>query len=227
VTIRVVLVDDQALLRETFRILIDSNADLEVVGEAADGREAVRLARAHRPDVVVMDIRMPGMDGLAATAAICADPDLGGTRILILTTFELDDYVAQAIRAGASGFLGKDVGAGELLAGIRTVAAGDALLSPQATGLLISRFLATAEPADRAGAADPLAELTAREREVMAMAAEGATNNKIAERLFLSPLTVRTHIQRAMTKLHARDRAQLVVIAYQTGLVQPSPPGHP
>jgi DNA-binding NarL/FixJ family response regulator len=227
VTIRVVLADDQALLRETFRILIDSNADLEVVGEAADGREAVQLARVHRPDVVVMDIRMPGMDGLAATTAICADPDLGGIRILILTTFELDDYVAKAIRAGASGFLGKDVGAGDLLAGIRTVAAGDALLSPQATGLLISRFLATAEPADRAGAVDRLAELTAREREVMALAAEGATNSKIAERLFLSPLTVRTHIQRAMTKLHARDRAQLVVIAYQTGLVQPAPPRRP
>jgi DNA-binding NarL/FixJ family response regulator len=227
VTIRVVLADDQALLRETFRILIDSNADLEVVGEAADGREAVQQARVHRPDVVVMDIRMPGMDGLAATTAICADPDLGGIRILILTTFELDDYVAKAIRAGASGFLGKDVGAGDLLAGIRTVAAGDALLSPQATGLLISRFLATAEPADRAGAVDPLAELTAREREVMALAAEGATNSKIAERLFLSPLTVRTHIQRAMTKLHARDRAQLVVIAYQTGLVQPAPPRRP
>jgi DNA-binding NarL/FixJ family response regulator len=227
VTIRVVLADDQALLRETFRILIDSNADLEVVGEAADGREAVQLARVHRPDVVVMDIRMPGMDGLAATTAICADPDLGGIRILILTTFELDDYVAKAIRAGASGFLGKDVGAGDLLAGIRTVAAGDALLSPQATGLLISRFLATAEPADRAGAVDRLTELTAREREVMALAAEGATNSKIAERLFLSPLTVRTHIQRAMTKLHARDRAQLVVIAYQTGLVQPAPPSRP
>ena len=187
----------------------------------------MKLARAHHPDVVVMDIRMPGLDGLAATTAICADPDLGGTRILILTTFELDDYVAQAIRAGASGFLGKDVGVGALLAGIRTVAAGDALLSPQATGLLISRFLATAEPADRPGPADRLAELTAREREVMAMAAEGATNNQIAERLFLSPLTVRTHIQRAMTKLHARDRAQLVVIAYQTGLVQPAPPGRP
>jgi DNA-binding NarL/FixJ family response regulator len=224
VTIRVLLADDQALLRETFRILIDSNADMEVVGEAADGREAVELARSRRPDVVLMDIRMPGIDGLAATTAICADPDLGGTRILILTTFELDDYVARAIRAGASGFLGKDVGAGDLLAGIRTVAAGDALLSPQATGLLISRFLATVEPADSAGAAGRLAELTAREREVMALAAEGATNNEIAERLFLSPLTVRTHIQRAMMKLHARDRAQLVVIAYQTGLVQPAPP---
>jgi DNA-binding NarL/FixJ family response regulator len=219
-TIRVLLADDQALLRETFRILIDSNQDMEVVGEAADGRAAVEMARAHRPDVVLMDIRMPGMDGLAATTAICADPDLAGIRILILTTFELDDYVARAIRAGASGFLGKDVGAGDLLAGIRTVAAGDALLSPQATGLLISRFLATAEPADRTGAVDRLAELTAREREVMALAAEGATNTEIAGRLFLSPLTVRTHIQRAMMKLHARDRAQLVVIAYQTGLVR-------
>ena len=131
-TIRVLLADDQALLRETFRILIDSNQDMEVVGEAADGREAVELTRARRPDVVLMDIRMPGMDGLAATTAICAHPELSGTRILILTTFELDDYVARAIRAGASGFLGKDVSAGDLLAGIRTVAAGDALLSPQA-----------------------------------------------------------------------------------------------
>jgi DNA-binding NarL/FixJ family response regulator len=224
VTIRVLLADDQALLRETFRILVDSNADMEVVGEAADGREAVELARVHRPDVILMDIRMPGLDGLAATTAICADPGLAGTRVLILTTFELDDYVARAIRAGASGFLGKDVGASDLLAGIRTVAAGDALLSPAATGLLISRFLTTADPPDRAGAAGRLAELTAREREVMALAAQGATNNEIAERLFLSPLTVRTHIRRAMMKLHARDRAQLVVIAYQTGLVTPAPP---
>ncbi len=222
-SIRVVLADDQALLRETFRILIDSNADMEVVGEAADGREAVKLARAHRPDVVLMDIRMPGMDGLAATSAICADPGLADTRILILTTFELDDYVARAIRAGASGFLGKDVGAADLLAGIRTVAAGDAMLSPQATGMLIGRFLATAEPDGRTAAVGQLAGLTMREREVMALAAEGATNNEIAGRLFLSPLTVRTHIQRAMMKLHARDRAQLVVIAYQTGLVQPAP----
>jgi DNA-binding NarL/FixJ family response regulator len=227
VSIRVLLVDDQALLRETFRILVDSNADMEVVGEAAHGQEAVELAREHRPDVILMDIRMPGMDGLAATTAICADPDLAGTRVLILTTFELADYVARAIRAGASGFLGKDVSAGDLLAGIRTVAAGDALLSPAATGLLISRFLTTAEPDDRADTVDRLAELTAREREVMALAAEGATNTEIAERLFLSPLTVRTHIQRAMMKLHARDRAQLVVIAYQTGLVRAVPPGRP
>jgi DNA-binding NarL/FixJ family response regulator len=224
VTIRVLLADDQALLRETFRILIDSNQDMEVVGEAADGREAVELTRARRPDVVLMDIRMPGMDGLAATTAICAHPELSGTRILILTTFELDDYVARAIRAGASGFLGKDVRASDLLAGIRTVAAGDALLSPQATALLISRFLATAESAAAPPDTGRLAELTAREREVMALAAGGLSNHEIADRLFLSPLTVRTHIQRAMMKLHARDRAQLVVIAYQTGLVHPAPP---
>ena len=223
-TIRVLLADDQALLRETFRILIDSNQDMEVVGEAADGREAVELTRARRPDVVLMDIRMPGMDGLAATTAICAQPELSGTRILILTTFELDEYVARAIRAGASGFLGKDVSASDLLDGIRTVAAGDALLSPQATALLISRFLATAEPAAAPPDTGRLAELTAREREVMALAAEGQSNHEIANRLFLSPLTVRTHVQRAMMKLHARDRAQLVVIAYQTGLVHPAPP---
>jgi DNA-binding NarL/FixJ family response regulator len=164
------------------------------------------------------------MDGLAATTAICAHPELSGTRILILTTFELDDYVARAIRAGASGFLGKDVRASDLLAGIRTVAAGDALLSPQATALLISRFLATAESAAAPPDTGRLAELTAREREVMALAAGGLSNHEIADRLFLSPLTVRTHIQRAMMKLHARDRAQLVVIAYQTGLVHPAPP---
>ena len=220
-TIRVLLADDQALLRETFRILIDSNQDMEVVGEAADGREAVELTRARRPDVVLMDIRMPGMDGLAATTAICAHPELSGTRILILTTFELDDYVARAIRAGASGFLGKDVRASDLLAGIRTVAAGDALLSPQATALLISRFLATAESAAAPPDTGRLAELTAREREVMALAAGGLSNHEIADRLFLSPLTVRTHIQRAMMKLHARDRAQLVVMAYESGLVTP------
>jgi DNA-binding NarL/FixJ family response regulator len=227
VTIRVLLADDQALLLETFRILIDSYQDMEVVGEAADGREAVELTRAHRPDVVLMDIRMPGMDGLAATTAICADPELSGTRILILTTFELDDYVARAIRAGASGFLGKDVRASDLLAGIRTIAAGDTLLSPQATALLISRFLATAEQAAAPAGTGRLAELTAREREVMALAAEGLSNQEIAQRLFLSPLTARTHIQRAMMKLHARDRAQLVVIAYQTGLVHPAQPPQP
>jgi DNA-binding NarL/FixJ family response regulator len=218
VTIDVLLADDQALLRTTFRMLIEANPDLAVVGEAADGDEAIALTRTHRPTVVLMDIRMPGTNGLAATTAICADPSLSATRVLILTTFETDEHVAQALRAGASGFLGKDVSADALLAGIRTVAAGDALLSPAATRALITRFLATPEPGTTP---DRLAVLTAREREVMALAAEGRSNAEIADRLVVSPLTVRTHIQRAMTKLHARDRAQLVVIAYQTGLVRP------
>lgn len=219
-TIRILLADDQALLRTTFRLLIEANPDLAVVGEAADGTEAVELTRTHRPDVVLMDIRMPGTNGIAATAAICGDPALSATRVLILTTFETDEYVATAIRAGASGFLGKDVAAEALLDGIRTVAAGDALLSPAATKALISRFLATPDPAPPAS----LAVLTAREREVMVLAAEGRSNAEIAEELVVSPLTVRTHIQRAMTKLHARDRAQLVVIAYRSGLVPVRPP---
>jgi DNA-binding NarL/FixJ family response regulator len=219
-TIRVLLADDQALLRATFRILIDSCDDMEVVAEAADGKEAVELVRVHHPDIVIMDIRMPGTDGLTATATICGDPDLSGTRVLILTTFEIDEYVAQALRAGASGFLGKDVKAEQLLEGIRTVAAGESLLSPQATRALITRFLTTPEP-DSLPAS--LERLTAREREVMAMAAEGHSNTEIAEKLHVSPLTARTHIHRAMTKLDARDRAQLVVIAYQTGLVRPAP----
>lgn len=217
-TIRILLADDQALLRTTFRMLIDANLDLEVVGEAADGDQAVALTRELRPAVVLMDIRMPGTNGLAATTAICADPNLTATRVLILTTFETDEYVAQALRAGASGFLGKDVSAEALLAGIRTIAAGDALLSPAATRALITRFLTTtdvpATPDER------LSVLTAREREVMALAAEGRSNSEIAQHLVVSPLTVRTHIQRAMTKLRARDRAQLVVFAYQTGLVR-------
>ncbi len=223
--LRVLLADDQALLRATFRMLIDSDPGLEVVAEAADGAEAITLARAHRPDVVLMDIRMPATDGLTATAAICAEPELADTHVLILTTFEIDEYVAQALRAGASGFLGKDVGADELLAAIRTVAAGDALLSPHATRTLITRFLATPSeagepPTEPVG----LGELTAREREVMALAAEGLTNQEIAGQLVVSPLTVRTHVHRAMTKLHARDRAQLVVIAYRSGLVHPRGP---
>ncbi|MFJ4278402.1 response regulator [Streptomyces massasporeus] len=223
-TIRVLLADDQALLRATFRILIDSCADMEVVAEASDGAEAVALTRRFHPDIVLMDIRMPGTDGLAATSELCADPELSATRVLILTTFETEDYVAQALRAGASGFLGKDVTADTLLSGLRTVASGEALLSPVATRSLITRFLMA--PASGAGLAPPerLADLTVREREVMALAAEGRSNTEIAEDLTLSPLTVRTHIHRAMTKLHARDRAQLVVIAYQTGLVRATPP---
>ncbi|MFD8964172.1 response regulator [Streptomyces sp. NPDC059568] len=221
---RVLLADDQALLRATFRILIDSTPDMTVVAEAADGKEAVDLTRAHHPDVVLMDIRMPGTDGLASTAAICADPDLSGTRVLILTTFENDEYVARALRAGASGFLGKDVSAEGLLTGIQTVAAGESLLSPTATRTLITRFLTTPESDGRLAPPERVSALTGREREVMALAAHGRSNAEIAEMLVVSPLTVRSHIQRAMTKLNARDRAQLVVIAYQSGLVQPTPP---
>ncbi|MEU0189483.1 response regulator transcription factor [Streptomyces afghaniensis] len=223
-TIRVLLADDQALLRATFRILIDSCADMEVVAEASDGAEAVELTRAHHPDIVLMDIRMPGTDGLTATATLCADPDLSATRVLILTTFETEDYVAQALRAGASGFLGKDVTADTLLAGLRTVASGEALLSPGATRSLITRFLMAPAPDAHLAPPERLADLTVREREVMALAAEGRSNTEIAEDLTLSPLTVRTHIHRAMTKLNARDRAQLVVIAYQSGLVRAAPP---
>ncbi|WP_405735226.1 response regulator transcription factor [Streptomyces sp. NBC_01537] len=223
-TIRVLLADDQALLRATFRILIDSCDDMEVVAEAADGEEAAELTRTHHPDVVVMDIRMPGTDGLTATATICGDPGLSATRVLILTTFEIDEYVARALRAGASGFLGKDVTTDELLTGIRTVASGDALLSPLATRALITRFLTAPEPGDPLAPPERLAALTAREREVTALAAEGKSNTEIAEKLVVSPLTVRTHVHRAMTKLDARDRAQLVVIAYQSGLVRPVPP---
>ncbi|MFE5581420.1 response regulator [Kitasatospora sp. NPDC056531] len=222
-TIRVLLADDQALLRGAFRVLIDAEEDMEVVGEAADGREAVELARATKPDIVLMDIRMPGADGLGATAEICGDEELSGTRVLILTTFEIDEYVAQALRAGAGGFLGKGADPKELLAAVRTVAAGDALLSPAATRAVIDQFLAQPGPAAVAPA-ERLAVLTAREREVMSMAATGLTNEEIAERMFVSPFTVRTHVHRAMSKLDARDRAQLVAIAYQSGLV---PPGRP
>ena len=223
--IRVLLADDQALLRQTFRILLDSCEDIEVVGEAADGREAVDQTRQLRPDVVVMDIRMPGTDGLAATTEICADEELSATRVLILTTFEIDEYVARAVRAGASGFLGKDAGADDLIAAVRTVAAGESLLSPQATRLLISRFIATPEPAQNSSNSELLSSLTAREVETVALAAQGLSNTEIAEQLFVSPLTARTHIHRAMAKLGARDRAQLVVIAYQSGLVKPTTGG--
>lgn len=222
VPLRVLLADDQALLRGAFRTLLESADDISIVGEAGDGREAVDLTRRLRPDVVVMDIRMPAVDGIAATADICADPDLRDTRVLILTTYETDEYVALALRAGASGFIGKGIDAHELLAAVRTIAAGDTLLSPAATRSLVARFLATPEPtAPRRP--EQLAALTPREREMVALVATGLSNLEIADRMYLSPFTVRAHVQRAMTKLDARDRAQLVVIAYQTGLAEPGP----
>jgi DNA-binding NarL/FixJ family response regulator len=221
VTIRVVIADDQPLLRSGFRALISADRDFEVAGEAADGREAVRLARTARADVVLMDIRMPVLDGLAATRQIVADPRLAAVKVLILTTFEIDEYVFEALRSGASGFLGKGAEADELLAAIRTVSRGDALLSPAATRTLISQFLATpgAGPALSAETLRGLAALTEREREITAAVATGLTNDEIAVRLVLSPATVKTHVNRAMAKVGARDRAQLVVFAHRAGLV--------
>ncbi|MFD9434995.1 response regulator [Streptomyces sp. NPDC060002] len=223
-TIRVLLADDQALLRSAFRVLVDSESDMEVVGEASDGAEAVRLAREERADVVLMDIRMPGTDGLAATRLISADPSLAHVRVVILTTFEVDDYVVRSLRAGASGFLGKGSEPEELLSAIRVAAGGEALLSPTATKGLIARFLAQGGALDDDH--DParsarLDALTVREREVLVQVAGGHSNDEIAERLEVSPLTVKTHVNRAMAKLGARDRAQLVVIAYESGLVRP------
>ncbi|MCX4761397.1 response regulator transcription factor [Streptomyces sp. NBC_01275] len=224
-TIRVLLADDQALLRSAFRVLVDSEPDMEVVGEASDGAQAVALAKEERADVVLMDIRMPGMDGLAATRLISADPALAQVRVVILTTFEVDDYVVQSLRAGASGFLGKGSEPEELLSAIRIAAGGEALLSPAATKGLIARFLAQGGAADDdrdpAGAQRRLDALTVREREVLVQVAGGHSNDEIAERLEVSPLTVKTHVNRAMAKLGARDRAQLVVIAYESGLVRP------
>ena len=217
--IRVVLADDQALVRAGFRALLDAQDDIEVVGEANDGDEAVRLVRRLAPDVVLMDIRMPGTDGLAATRAIAGDERLSDARIIILTTFELDEYVFEAIRSGASGFLVKDTEPVELLRAVRAVADGDALLSPSVTRRLISEF---ANKTRESRPAPTLDVLTEREREVMALVAEGLTNDEIAERLYVSPMTAKTHVSRAMTKLGARDRAQLVVFAYESGLVRPS-----
>jgi DNA-binding NarL/FixJ family response regulator len=218
--IRVLLADDQALVRAGFRALLNAEPDIEVVAEAADGVEAVRLAAQTRPDVVLMDIRMPGVDGLEATRRIAADPTLTGTRVVILTTFELDEYVFEALRTGASGFLVKDTEPVELLRGVRAVAAGDALLSPSVTRRVIGEFAA---PGRRGRRAPPreLEQLTEREREVMVLVAEGLSNDEIATRLVISPATAKTHVSRAMVKLAARDRAQLVVYAYEAGLIRP------
>ena len=224
-TVRVLLADDQVLIRSGFAALVNSADDLEVIGEAGDGTEAVRQAGVLRPDVVLMDIRMPGVDGLAAARQIAASSDLSEVRVIVLTTFEADEYVVEALRSGASGFLGKSVEPDELLDAIRVVARGDALLSPRATRSLIARFLAQPgrsgpDPAGPAPVDAALDVLTEREREMVALVAHGLSNEDIAARLHLSPLTVKTHVNRAMSKLRARDRAQLVVLAYQTGLVR-------
>ncbi len=217
--VRVLLADDQTLVRAGFRVLLERTEDVEVVGEAADGAQALARARATRPDVVLMDVRMPVMDGLEATRRIVADDRLTGVRVVVLTTFELDEYVFAALRAGASGFLLKDIDPDDLRAAVRVVAAGDALLSPRVTRRLIDEF--TAQPARRAAAPERLRVLTDREREVMALVGAGLSNDEIAARLVLSPATAKTHVSRAMVKLHVRDRAQLVVLAYETGLVVP------
>jgi DNA-binding NarL/FixJ family response regulator len=216
--IRVLIADDQALVRGGFKSLLDARDDIEVVGEAADGVQAVTLAKRLTPDVVLMDIRMPELDGLEATRQIAADVRLGAVRIVILTTFGLDEYLFDALRYGASGFLVKDTEPADLVAAVRAVAAGDSLISPSMTRRLIEEFATRAKPARPAR---ELEVLTDREREVLALVGAGLTNDEIAERLYMSPATARTHVSRTMTKLGARDRSQLVVLAYETGLVRP------
>jgi DNA-binding NarL/FixJ family response regulator len=216
--IRVLLVDDQALVRGGLRALLDAQPDICVVGEAGDGAAAALLAADLVPDVILMDIRMPGVDGLTATKSISADARLADVRIVMLTTFDLDEYVFEALRSGASGFLVKDTEPVELIRAVRAVASGDALLSPRATRSLVEEYAARAKPADLSPELD---FLTDREREVMALVAAGLSNDEIGERLYISPTTAKTHVSRAMIKLGARDRAQLVVYAYETGLVRP------
>ena len=219
--IRVLLADDEGLVRSGFKVLLDLEDDITVVGEATTGAEAVERARATRPDVIVMDIRMPQLDGIEATREIARTTGLQQVRILILTTYDTDAYVFEALQAGASGFLLKDAGPAELLHAVRVVAAGDALLAPRITRRLIAQF--TAERVATQAGEDRLAVLTPREREVLALVGEGLSNDEIGAELYLSPATARTHVSRAMAKLGARNRAQLVVIAYQTGLVNPQP----
>ncbi len=221
-TIRVLVVDDDTLIRTGLRLILDMQPDLDVVGEAGDGAAAVTQVRALHPDVVLMDVQMPRMDGLQATAEITGTAD--AARVIILTTFELDEYVFGALRAGASGFLLKDVEPADLLTAIRVVASGEALLALRITRRLIEAYVAQPSAAAPDAALDGLEELTAREREVLALVAAGLSNQEIAERLVVSPLTVKTHVSRLFTKLGARDRAQLVVAAYETGLVVPGAP---
>ena len=216
--IRVALVDDQALVRAGFAALLDAEDDIEVVGEAADGDEALRLLRRTQPDVVLMDIRMPGLDGIGATKQIAADAALASLHVIILTTFELDEYVFEGLRAGAAGFLVKDTDAAELIRAIRVVSDGSALLSPTVTRRLIAEFSARSRATPRSTAGD---NLTAREREVVTLIASGLSNEEIADKLYMSASTAKTHATRAMTKLGARDRSQLVIFAYETGLVRP------
>jgi DNA-binding NarL/FixJ family response regulator len=220
-TIKVVIADDQALVRGGFVVMVGAAPDMEVLGEAGDGAQAVELVRRHRPDVVLMDVRMPVLDGIEATRAITTDPATSGAHILILTTFDLDDYVYRALRAGASGFLLKDTVPEELLAAIRTLAAGDALLAPSVTRRLIREFAARPEPEERPSP-KLLEPLSAREREVLAEVAGGWSNTEIGERLHISAATAKTHVSRLLMKLDAHDRAQLVMIAYETRLVTPS-----
>lgn len=217
-TVRVVLADDQTVVRAGFRALLDLTDDLVVVAEAADGLQAVEVVRLTRPDVVLMDVRMPGADGIEATRRIAADPALDGVRVVMLTTYRVDAYVFEALRHGAAGFLLKDLEPDELRAAIRTVAAGQSLLAPAVTRSVVEEFARLKGP--EAAGADRLAVLTEREREVMALVADGLSNEEIGRALLMSPLTAKTHVSRAMTKLGARDRAQLVVLAYETGLVR-------
>jgi DNA-binding NarL/FixJ family response regulator len=217
--IRVLLADDQSLVRAGFKALLDARDDIEIVGEASDGADAVDLARTLRPDVILMDIRMPGLDGIEATRRITADPQLARVRIIILTTFELDEYLFDALRSGASGFLLKDTEPADLATAVRVVAQGDSLISPSMTRKLIAEF---ANRAKESPASTELEVLTEREREVMKLVADGLTNHEIAQKLYLSPATTRTHVSRAMTKLGVRGRAQLVVLAYEAGLVRPN-----
>jgi DNA-binding NarL/FixJ family response regulator len=220
--IRVVIADDQALIREGFRSIVERDPAMAVVGEAANGADAVAVTRRLHPDVVIMDVRMPVRDGIAATAEICADPTLPGTRVVVVTTYELDEYVFGALRAGASGFLLKDIGPDELRHAVRTVAAGDALLGPSVTRRVIAEFSTRRRRSPQQEAKVQL--LTDREREVVELVAEGLSNDELAARLFISPATAKTHVSRAMTKLDSRDRAQLVVFAYETGLAVPPGP---